>query len=104
MGRSIIRLGPLPGDRSCCFWPAVAHSVRTGRLGLVPSSVLRDTVAVTAVDPHGTRVVVADDDVLLGEGLASLLERGGYEVVGRAGDGSELIRLARESRPHLAVI
>jgi DNA-binding NarL/FixJ family response regulator len=66
--------------------------------------VLRDTLAVTEVDPRGTRVVVADDDVLMREGLASLLERGGYEVVGRAGDGSELIRLVRECRPHLAVI
>ena len=34
--------------------------------------------------------MVAEDDVLMREGLASLLERGGYEVVGQAGDGSEL--------------
>src|SRR4051812_50102678 len=65
---------------------------------------LRNTVAVTDVDPRGTRVIVADDDVLMREGLASLLERGGYEVVGRAGDGSELIRLVRECRPHMAGI
>ena len=38
------------------------------------------------------------------EGLASLLERGGYEVVGQAGDGSELMRLVRERRPDLAVV
>ena len=38
------------------------------------------------------------------EGIASLLERGGYEVVGQAGDGPELIRLVREQRPNLAVI
>jgi serine/threonine-protein kinase PknK len=44
--------------------------------------VLRDTLAVTDIDPRGTRVIVADDDVLMREGLASLLERGGYEVVG----------------------
>jgi DNA-binding NarL/FixJ family response regulator len=31
----------------------------------------------------GLRVVLAEDDVLLREGLASLLERSGYEVVGR---------------------
>jgi DNA-binding NarL/FixJ family response regulator len=59
---------------------------------------------VTEVDPRGTRVVVAEDDVLMREGLASLLEQGGYEVVGRAGDGSALIRLVRECRPNLAVI
>ena len=34
------------------------------------------------------RVVVADDDVLLREGLASLLDRSGFEVVGQAGDAT----------------
>ena len=33
-----------------------------------------------------TRVVLADDDVLLREGVASLLELSGFRVVGRAGD------------------
>jgi serine/threonine-protein kinase PknK len=66
--------------------------------------VLRDTLAVTDVDPRGTRVIVADDDVLMREGLASLLERGGYEVVGQAGDGSELLRLVDEQQPALAVV
>ena len=51
-----------------------------------------------------TRVVVAEDDVLMREGVAGLLERGGYEVIGQAGDGSELIRLVRELRPDLAVV
>src|SRR3954447_20102412 len=105
MGQSIIRLGPLPGDRSCCLLTGgSALCVRTRRLGLVRPSVLRDTLAVTQVDPRGTRVIVADDDVLMRGGLASLLEQGGYEVVGRAGDGSELLRLVRECRPDLAVI
>src|SRR5699024_3026836 len=44
------------------------------------------------------------DDVLLREGLASLLERFGFEVVGQAGDGDELVRLVREQRPVLAVV
>jgi DNA-binding NarL/FixJ family response regulator len=51
-----------------------------------------------------TRVVVAEDDVLMREGLAGLLEQSGYEVVGQAGDGSELMRLVRERRPDLAVV
>jgi serine/threonine-protein kinase PknK len=51
-----------------------------------------------------TRVVLADDDVLLREGLASLLERSGFEVVGQGGDGSELIALVREHRPELAIV
>jgi DNA-binding NarL/FixJ family response regulator len=52
----------------------------------------------------GIRVVVADDDVLLREGIASLLERAGYLLVGQAGDGSELLRLAREHRPDLVIV
>jgi DNA-binding NarL/FixJ family response regulator len=50
------------------------------------------------------RVIVADDDVLLREGLASLLERAGYQLVGQAGDGSELLRLVREHRPDLVIV
>jgi len=51
-----------------------------------------------------TRVVVADDDVLLREGLASLLARSGLEVVGQAGDASELLALARQHAPDLVVV
>jgi DNA-binding NarL/FixJ family response regulator len=51
-----------------------------------------------------TRVVLADDDVLLREGLASLLERSGFDVVAQCGSGSELIALVREHRPGLAVV
>src|SRR6476659_1974709 len=50
------------------------------------------------------RVVVADDDVLLREGVASLLERTGFEVVGRAGDGAELIELVRRLKPDLVLV
>jgi DNA-binding NarL/FixJ family response regulator len=51
-----------------------------------------------------TRVVLADDDVLLREGMASLLELSGFRVVGRAGDSAELIALVREHRPDLAIV
>ena len=51
----------------------------------------------------GSRVVLAEDDVLLREGLASLLERSGYEVVGQAADGTQLLTLAREAGPDLVV-
>jgi DNA-binding NarL/FixJ family response regulator len=50
------------------------------------------------------RVVLADDDVLLREGIASLLEKSGVQVVGRAGDAAGLIELVREHRPDLAVV
>ena len=51
-----------------------------------------------------TRVVLADDDVLLREGIASLLEKSSFEVVGRAGDAAGLIDLVREHRPDLAIV
>jgi serine/threonine-protein kinase PknK len=50
------------------------------------------------------RVVIADDDVLLRAGLASLLERSGFEIVGQAGDGPELLGLVREHSPDLVVV
>jgi DNA-binding NarL/FixJ family response regulator len=49
-------------------------------------------------------VVIADDDVLLREGLAGLLERAGFEVVGQSGNASDLLALVREHRPELAII
>jgi DNA-binding NarL/FixJ family response regulator len=47
---------------------------------------------------------VADDDLLLREGLASLLERSGFEVVGQAGDAQELMTLVRELVPELVLV
>jgi serine/threonine-protein kinase PknK len=55
-------------------------------------------------DVVATRVVVADDDVLLREGLASLLDRSGFDVAGQAGDGRELLALVRERRPDLVIV
>jgi serine/threonine-protein kinase PknK len=53
---------------------------------------------------NALRVVVADDDVLLREGLASLLGRSGFDVVGQAGDATELLDAVRELQPELAVV
>jgi DNA-binding NarL/FixJ family response regulator len=50
------------------------------------------------------RVVIAEDDVLLREGLASLLERSGFQVVGQAGDAARLLELVRETTPELVVV
>lgn len=49
------------------------------------------------------RVVIADDDVLLREGVASLLQREGFEVIGQAGDGDELLGLVHDLRPQLVL-
>lgn len=48
--------------------------------------------------------MIADDDVLLREGLASLLERSGFDVVAQAGDGVTALRTCREHEPDLLVI
>ena len=50
------------------------------------------------------RVVIADDDVLLREGVATLLERSGFEILGRAGDGSQLVSQVRALKPDLVVV
>ena len=50
------------------------------------------------------RVVVADDDVLVREGVISLLQRSGFEVVGQAGDAAQLLDLVGEHLPDLAII
>ena len=50
------------------------------------------------------RVVIADDSVLLREGLARLLEESGFEVVGQAGDADDLLRKVGAHRPEVAVV
>lgn len=51
-----------------------------------------------------TRVVLADDEVLLREGLARLLEQSSFDVVGQAAAAAELIELVRELRPDLVIV
>jgi serine/threonine-protein kinase PknK len=50
------------------------------------------------------RIALADDDVLLREGVASLLARSGFDIVGQAGDASELLVVVREQRPDLVIV
>jgi DNA-binding NarL/FixJ family response regulator len=50
------------------------------------------------------RVALAEDEVLLREGLAGLIERAGGEVVGQCGTAQELIELVREQRPELVLV
>ena len=50
------------------------------------------------------RVVVADDSALLREGVVRLLEESGFEVVGQAADGEELLRKVRAHKPDVAVV
>jgi DNA-binding NarL/FixJ family response regulator len=57
-----------------------------------------------AAPPPGLRVVLAEDDVLLREGLASLLDRAGFQVVGQAGDATQLLTLVGDHSPELVVV
>jgi DNA-binding NarL/FixJ family response regulator len=50
------------------------------------------------------RVVVADDSVLLREGVVRLLEEWGFEVVGQAGDADDLLRKVSAHKPDVAVV
>jgi DNA-binding NarL/FixJ family response regulator len=59
-------------------------------------------------DPPGAtdrlRVVVADDDALLREGIASLLQEAGHQVVGRARDAPDLLLKVRSYLPDVAIV
>ena len=50
------------------------------------------------------RVVIADDAVLLREGVARILEEAGFEVVGQAGNADELMLKVRSYDPNVAVV
>jgi DNA-binding NarL/FixJ family response regulator len=54
--------------------------------------------------PRALRVVVADDDALIREGIASLLTDAGHEVVGRARDASDLLLKVRSYLPDVAIV
>jgi serine/threonine-protein kinase PknK len=63
-----------------------------------------DVTAYAPIAMAARRVVVADDDVLVREGVASLLRGAGYEVVGEAGEPDALSEVVRTTEPDLAVI
>jgi DNA-binding NarL/FixJ family response regulator len=50
------------------------------------------------------RLVIAEDSVLLREGMARLLEDQGFEVAGQAGDGEDLVRKVRAHKPDVAIV
>ena len=62
---------------------------------------LRDTVATLG---NGMRVVIADDSVLLREGVVRLLEDAGFEVPGQSGTAQDLLRHVALYKPHVAVV
>jgi DNA-binding NarL/FixJ family response regulator len=54
--------------------------------------------------PQVLRVVVADDNALLREGIASLLEEAGHQVVGRPADADDLLLKVRSYSPDVAIV
>ena len=50
------------------------------------------------------RVVIADDSILLREGVARLLEDAGFQIVGQAGDPDELLLKVRSYKPDIAIV
>src|SRR5262250_1795421 len=73
------------------------------RAGLAHTLVV-DERPVGEVERCGRTVVIADDDLLLREGIASLLTEAGYSVLGQSGDATELLDLVRRRRPDLAIV
>jgi len=50
------------------------------------------------------RVVVADDSVLLREGIVRILSDSGFDVVGQAGDAEDLVRKVAAHKPDIAIV
>jgi serine/threonine-protein kinase PknK len=74
------------------------------RWGVVTAELCQSSTVTNSDDVvSSSRLVVAESNVLLREGLASLLERAGFDVVGQAGDSDELLALARDKKPDLVV-
>jgi DNA-binding NarL/FixJ family response regulator len=59
---------------------------------------------MSRTETAGARALIADDHALILKALANLLSRMGIDVVAEAGDGAEAVRLARETRPDIALV
>ena len=106
-GRVMVEVGddgvggadPAARAPGCAAWPTGwRRSTAGSRSTRAPG---RGTT-ITGEDPM--RVVVADDSVLLREGVVRLLEESGFEVVGQAGDAEDLLRKVNAHKPDVAVV
>jgi DNA-binding NarL/FixJ family response regulator len=86
-------------------WFRSFRLIDTGGMPNLPGAQSRDQQQPDAgAAVTGLRVVLAEDDVLLREGLASLLERSGVQVVGQAGDADMLLALVETTSPDLVIV
>ncbi|PDP86242.1 response regulator [Glycomyces fuscus] len=67
------------------------------------SSILADLGNLVYVTRTQSRVVIAEDEALIRLDLKEMLEEDGYAVVGEAGDGETVVRLAQELKPDLVI-
>jgi DNA-binding NarL/FixJ family response regulator len=82
--------------------PIAEVSARRG--AMTTSAVAAESRPLGREQKDCLRVVIADDSVLLREGIARLLEEAGFEVVGQAGDGEDLLRKVGAHKPDVAVV
>jgi DNA-binding NarL/FixJ family response regulator/class 3 adenylate cyclase len=83
-------------------YQVVGDGLRAEFPALRPDSLEREQP--TAANGNGMRVVVAEDSVLLREGIARLLEDAGIDVVGQAGTADELMLKVRSYKPDVAIV
>jgi DNA-binding NarL/FixJ family response regulator/class 3 adenylate cyclase len=74
------------------------------RLGLSVDAQAEPVGGSTQKNEESLRVALAEDGVLLREGIARLLEEGGFEVVGQSGTAEDLLLKVRSYAPHVAVV
>jgi DNA-binding NarL/FixJ family response regulator len=91
------------GDQHATGQPAPVLPRRRSR-GLRSVLIGAGSTIIWSMTTDRLRLVLAEDDVLLREGLASLLERSGFQVVGQAGDAAQLLDLVATHAPDLAVV
>lgn len=75
---------------------------------IMPSRMNRREAHSPNIEPNPSlgscRLLLADDHILLRQGVKALIETYGVTVVGEAGDGREAVRLAEETQPDVAVV
>ncbi len=89
--REATAYGPRAGQQSGPWFHPEGRAVRRGDPGAGRGRVT-------------LRLVLADDSLLLREGIARLLAEAGFEVVGQAGDAAELLVAIRDLRPDVAIV
>ena len=94
----------MTADRNVAAATAIAHG--TSRPRALPGLRSASSAPGDGADPvlDSVRIVVAENDTLLREGLVSLLVQRGFEVVGQAGNVVDLLAVVREQKPDLVLV